>query len=61
LELFQKPGLQQPNVFPDLSIIKGIPNDVLFSNQFLLDIYGGAFDDSAKFNKLSADAVELEQ
>ena len=61
LELFQKPGLTQPNVFPDLNIVKGIPNDVLFSNQLVLDIYGGSLDDSKQFNKMAADTVELEQ
>ena len=61
LELFQKPGITQPNVFPDLSIVKGIPNDVLFSNQLVLDIYGGSLDDSKQFNKMAADTVELEQ
>ena len=61
LELFQKPGLTQPNVFPDLNIVKGIPNDVLFSNQLVLDIYGGSLDDSKQFNKMAADIVEFDQ
>jgi len=56
-----KPGLQQANIFPDLNIIKGVPNDVLFSNQFVLDLYGGSLNDGARFNKMAADAVDLEQ
>jgi hypothetical protein len=62
LELFQKPGIQQPNVFPEVSIVQGIPNNVLFSNQLLLDIYGGGLSDQSELlNRIAADAVELEQ
>jgi hypothetical protein len=38
LELFQKPGIQQPNVFPDLSIVKGIPNEILAQDLIMMDL-----------------------
>ena len=38
LELFQKPGLTQPNVFPDLNIVKGIPNDILMHDKNLMSL-----------------------
>jgi len=62
LELFAKPGLQQANVFPEVSIVQGIPNDVIFSGQLLVDVYGYSMpDQSGLFNKMAAGAVELEQ
>jgi hypothetical protein len=62
LELFVKPGLQQPNVFPEVQIVQGLPNDVLFSGQLLVDVYGRSMpDQSGLFNRMSAEAVELEQ
>jgi hypothetical protein len=38
LELFQKPGIQQPNVFPDVSIVKGIPNEILTQDLIMMDL-----------------------
>jgi hypothetical protein len=38
LELFQKPGIQQPNVFPDISIVKGIPNEILTQDLIMMDL-----------------------
>jgi hypothetical protein len=38
LELFQKPGIQQVNVFPDLSIVKGIPNEILTQDLIMMDL-----------------------
>jgi hypothetical protein len=38
LELFQKPGIQQANVFPDLSIVKGIPNEILTQDLIMMDL-----------------------
>jgi hypothetical protein len=62
LELFVKPGLQQPNVFPEVQIVQGLPNDIIFSGQLLVDVYGFSMpDQSGKFNKMARDAVELEQ
>jgi hypothetical protein len=62
LDLFVKPGLQQPSVFPDVQIVQGLPNDVLFSGQLLVDVYGHSMpDQSGLFNRMAADAVELEQ
>ena len=62
LELFVKPGLQQPNVFPEVQIVQGLPNDVIFSGQLLVDVYGYSMpDQSGLFNKMARDAVELEQ
>jgi hypothetical protein len=38
LELFMKPGLQQPNVFPEVSIVQGIPNNVLMQDLIMMDL-----------------------
>ena len=38
LELFQKPGIQQPNVFPEVSIVQGIPNAILMQDTIMMDI-----------------------
>ena len=38
LELFVKPGLKQENVFPDLNIVKGIPNDILMHDKNLMGL-----------------------
>ncbi len=38
LELFVKPGLQQPNVFPEVSIVGGIPNNVLMQDSIMMDL-----------------------
>jgi hypothetical protein len=38
LGLFQKPGLQQPNVFPDVSIVGGIPNAILTQDLIMMDL-----------------------
>ena len=40
LELFQKPGLTQPSVFPDVSIVKGIPNEILMHDKNLMELIG---------------------
>ncbi len=33
-----KPGLQQGNVFPEVSIVQGIPNDILMHDQNLMGL-----------------------
>jgi hypothetical protein len=38
LELFVKPGLQQANVFPDVSIVKGIPNELLMQDSIMMNL-----------------------
>ena len=38
LELFVKPGLQQPNVFPEVSIVGGIPNNILMQDSIMMDL-----------------------
>jgi hypothetical protein len=38
LELFVKPGLQQGNVFPDVSIVQGIPNNILTQDLIMMDL-----------------------
>jgi hypothetical protein len=38
LELFVKPGLQQTNVFPDVSIVQGIPNNILTQDLIMMDL-----------------------
>ena len=39
-ELFQKPGLTQPSVFPDVSIVKGIPNEILMHDKNMMELIG---------------------
>jgi hypothetical protein len=38
LELFVKPGLQQANVFPDISIVKGIPNEIMTQDLIMMGL-----------------------
>jgi hypothetical protein len=38
LELFVKPGLQQANVFPEVSIVQGIPNTILMQDSIMMDL-----------------------
>jgi hypothetical protein len=38
MELFVKPGLQQPNVFPEVSIVQGIPNDILMQDTIMMGL-----------------------
>jgi hypothetical protein len=62
LEIIVKPALKQPNVFVEPQIVQGLPNDVLFSNQLFMDLYGGTLSDqSNKLKQMAADAVEIEQ
>ena len=62
LEVITKPALTQPNVFTEPQIVQGLPNDILFSNQLFLDVYGGTLSDqSDKFKQMAADTVEIEQ
>ena len=62
LEVITKPALTQPSVFSEPQIVQGLPNDVLFSNQLFLDMYGGTIgDQSDKFKQMAADSVEIEQ
>jgi hypothetical protein len=38
VELFMKPGLQQANVFPEVSIVQGIPNNILMQDTIMMDL-----------------------
>jgi hypothetical protein len=38
LELFVKPGLQQANVFPEVNIVQGIPNNILTQDLIMMDL-----------------------
>jgi hypothetical protein len=38
VELFVKPGLQQANVFPEVSIVQGIPNNILMQDTIMMDL-----------------------
>lgn len=38
LELFVKPGLQQANVFPEVSIVQGIQNNILTQDLIMMDL-----------------------
>jgi hypothetical protein len=38
VELFVKPGLQQANVFPEVNIVQGIPNNILMQDTIMMDL-----------------------
>jgi hypothetical protein len=38
LELFVKPGLQQPNVFFEPQLVSGIPNNILMQDLIMMDL-----------------------
>jgi hypothetical protein len=38
LELFVKPGLQQANVFPDVTIVQGISNNTLMQDSIMMGL-----------------------
>jgi hypothetical protein len=38
MELFVKPGLQQANVFPEVNIVQGIPNNILMQDTIMMDL-----------------------
>lgn len=62
LELFVKPMLTQPTLFVEPQIVQGLPNDVFFTNELFMDLYGGSLpDQSGKLRRIAADAVEIEQ
>ena len=62
MDLIIKPALTQPSMFVEPQLIQGLPNDVLFSNQLFMDLYGGSLgDQSGKLKRMAQDAVELEQ
>ena len=56
LELIVKPGIVQPNLFPDQYIGQEMPNDYKYQ---MHDLY--AVGDPNTFRRLTKDTVELEQ
>jgi hypothetical protein len=62
LETIVKPALIQPNVFSEPQLVQGLPNEVLFSNQLFLDVYGQSFyNQTGRLKQIIRDSVELEQ
>jgi hypothetical protein len=62
LELFVKPGIKQPDLFPTATVNQELPEAVRVNQDFLLDLLRGEFpSQSHQFKELSRDAVELEQ
>jgi hypothetical protein len=62
LETIVKPAMTQPNVFSEPQLVQGLPNEVLFSNQLFLDVYGQSFyNQTGKLKQIIRDSVELEQ
>lgn len=62
LETIVKPMMTQPSVFSEPQLVQGLPNEVLFSNQLFLDVYGQSFyNQTDKLNQIIKDGVELEQ
>lgn len=62
LELFVKPGIKQPDLFPTVTVNQALPEAVRVNQDFLLDLLRGEFpSQSHRFQQLSRDAVELEQ
>lgn len=54
LELFVKPGIQQPNVFIDIPMNQELPNEYRFSQDFFIDLITGG-DTGRAFNDLAGD------
>jgi hypothetical protein len=62
LETIVKPMMTQPSVFSEPQLVQGLPNEVLFSNQLFLDVYGQSFyNQTDKLKQIIKDGVELEQ
>jgi len=62
LETIVKPMMTQPSVFAEPQLVQGLPNEILFSNQLFLDVYGQSFyNQTDKLNQIIKDGVELEQ
>jgi hypothetical protein len=62
LELFVKPGLTQPNVFPEVSINQSVPAAVRHHHDFLMELLNQPLSDqSDKLKRIARDTVEYEQ
>lgn len=62
LDIFVKPGIIQPNVFPTLNIGQELPLELRQNHQFLMELLSGYLpDQSGMFNRMAKDAIELEQ
>jgi hypothetical protein len=62
LELFVKPGLTQPNVFPEVSINQSVPASVRHHHDFLMELLNQPLSDqSDKLRRIARDTVEYEQ
>jgi hypothetical protein len=62
LELFVKPGLTQPNVFPEVSINQSVPAAVRHHHDFLMELLNQPLSDqSDKLRRIAKDTVEYEQ
>ena len=62
LELFVKPGIQQPNVFPEVSINQSIPPAIRHHNDFLMELLNLPLKNQAdKLKRMADDTVEYEQ
>ena len=62
LELFVKPGIQQPNVFPDVSINQSIPKEMRINNDFLMELLNQPLENQAdKLKRMAGETVEYDQ
>jgi hypothetical protein len=62
LELFVKPGITQPNVFPEVSINQSVPAAVRHHHDFLMELLNQPLSDqSDKLRRIARDTVEFEQ
>jgi hypothetical protein len=62
LELFVKPGMTQPNVFPDVSINQSIPKEMQINNDFLMELLNLPLKNQAdRLKRMSDETVEYEQ
>ena len=62
LELFVKPGITQPNVFPEVSINQSVPAAVRHHHDFLMELLNQPLSDqSDKLRRIARDTVEYEQ
>ena len=62
LELFVKPGITQPNVFPEVSINQSVPAAVRHHHDFLMELLNQPLiNQSNKLKRMTDDTVEYDQ
>ena len=62
MEIFIKPSIKQGNMFPSANINQQLPDEIKYSNQLFMDLYGTELpNQSRKLQQIQQDSVEIEQ